>query len=337
MRLLIIGNRGGSNIGESLERAAIAEGHDVTLLAASDAMKGPATLRRLRWHLLGRTPLRLEAFSKQVVACCSTWHPEVVLCTGFAPVNASALKTIGSLGIRRLVFLTDDPWNPAHRADWFLSALGHYDHVFNPRHGNMSTLRDFCQNVAYLRFGYDPDLFFPEPTSLAQPPESDCPILFAGGADAERVPYIASLLSLNLPIRLYGSYWERYPETRSLTKGQLEIAELRRVIARCGIALCLVRRANRDGHCMRTFEVPAVGACMLTEDTEEHRDIFGPEGEAVCYFGSIEELVEKAKWLSREHETRQRLAERAHRVVVEGRNTYRDRLVEVLSVAGFAA
>ena len=79
-----------------------------------------------------------------------------------------------------------------------------------------------------------------------------------------------------------------------------------------------------------------MGACMLTEDTEEHRDIFGPEGEAVCYFSSIEELVEKAKWLSREHQTRQRLAERAHRTVVDGRHTYRDRLVEMLTVAGIA-
>ena len=55
----------------------------------------------------------------------------------------------------------------------------------------------------------------------------------------------------------------------------------------CGAAkvnLCLVRRAKRDGHVMRSFEIAAVGGCMLAQDTDEHREIFGPEGEAVRLF-----------------------------------------------------
>ena len=40
------------------------------------------------------------------------------------------LGAIGRLGIERINFLTDDPWNPAHHAPWFMKALPEYDEVF---------------------------------------------------------------------------------------------------------------------------------------------------------------------------------------------------------------
>jgi spore maturation protein CgeB len=43
--------------------------------------------------------------------------------------------------------------------------------------------------------------------------------------------------------------------------------------------------SSRDGHIKRSFEIAAVGGCMLAQDIDEHREIFGSEGEAVVYFG----------------------------------------------------
>src|SRR5690606_33955463 len=96
------------------------------------------------------------------------------------------------------------------------------------------------------------------------------------------------------------------------------------------VALCLVRRANRDGHVMRSFEIPAIGACMLTEDTQEHREIFGEEGNAVVYFRSCDEMIEKLDWLLNHVSERQRLAKTAHELIVNGHHAYKDRLVSML-------
>ena len=82
---------------------------------------------------------------------------------------------------------------------------------------------------------------------------------------------------------------------------------------------------------MRTFEVPAVGACLLTEDTPEHREIFGPEGEAVIYFQSVPEMLQKAQWLLEHEQERQRLAQNAHDLITQGNHTYTDRLKTMLS------
>ncbi len=81
---------------------------------------------------------------------------------------------------------------------------------------------------------------------------------------------------------------------------------------------------------MRTFEVPATGACLLAEDTSEHREIFGDDGHAVVYFRTLEGMVTKLRWLLTHNEERQRLARVAHHLIVDGRNTYADRLTEML-------
>jgi spore maturation protein CgeB len=99
------------------------------------------------------------------------------------------------------------------------------------------------------------------------------------------------------------------------------------------INLCLVRRLNRDGHVMRSLEAAALGACMLVEDTDEHRDLFGPEGEAVCYFRSAADASLAARRLVADPREIARLAESAWRKVTTGAHTYGDRLAAMVSLA----
>src|SRR5581483_8473498 len=109
-----------------------------------------------------------------------------------APMDAGALEQIGRYGVARLNFLTDDPWNQNHRAEWFLRALPRYDVVFTPRLQNLEDLRKIgCANVQYLPFAYAPEIHFPEPLSNPEEVERySADIVFAGGADNDRLPYL---------------------------------------------------------------------------------------------------------------------------------------------------
>jgi spore maturation protein CgeB len=84
---------------------------------------------------------------------------------------------------------------------------------------------------------------------------------------------------------------------------------------------------------MRTFEAAAMGGCLLIEDTAEHREIFGRDGDAVVYFRSIPEMVGRAKSLLQHDADRYRLASAAHARVTQGGNTYADRLQRIIEVA----
>ena len=85
---------------------------------------------------------------------------------------------------------------------------------------------------------------------------------------------------------------------------------MRRLHAEIPISVCLVRRANRDGHVMRTFEAPAMGACLAMEDTEEHRAIFGEDGDNVVYFSDPKSLVLACRRLLEKPALRRQLREK---------------------------
>src|SRR5690242_14840809 len=258
--LLIVGNSGEEHVGSHLRRAATELGIATEFADSSRAAGGPV-LSRLSWRLLGHRPGRLNRFSAEIVEMCASARPEVLLTTGISPVSADALEKIGSMRIRRVNLLTDDPFNPAHRAPWFLEALRNYDEVLSTRKANIADLRLLgCRDARYLPFGYAPHLHFDPRISEDRRRELESDVVFAGGADADRIPYIDALARAGLKIGLYGGYWDRYSQTRRLGNGVKPPAFVREAIAAAKVALCLVRRANRDGTCMRTFELAAIGA-----------------------------------------------------------------------------
>jgi hypothetical protein len=334
-RVLIVGHPGETHLGGHLMRAAASLGVDATIVDASAAYDGSAWRRRANWWLRGHRPARLEAFTRAVVDAAHNAAPDVLLATGLAPVTVDGLRTIAATGVRLVNYLTDDPWNPAHRAPWFFSALRAYDDVFTPRQSNLGDLRTIgASDVSYLPFGYDPDIHRP-PSTLTNDDRLryEADVMFAGGADRERVATLRPLIADGLRVALYGGYWDRDPATRASARGFLDAEGIRHAVGAARLCLCLVRRANRDGHAMRSFEVPAIGGCPLVEDTSEHRAIFGPDGDAAAYFDSPEAMVREARALLSAPERRRQLADAAHARITRGGHTYRDRLTVILETA----
>jgi spore maturation protein CgeB len=331
MGLVIVGNQGGTNIGSSLARAATELGIEAHHCDARLAFQAPRWLARINWKLRDHRPTNLSEFSRYVVETCRQQQPTCLIGTGLAPLEKSALTIISEMGIRCINYLTDDPWNANFSSHWFFAALPCYDDVFTPRQANISELRTIgCPHVEYLPFGFDPLLFYREASLM--PTNEQYDVIFAGGCDKDRVPYIAALANAGFKIALYGDYWERSPYTKPYYKGHADPETLRQATSNAKVALCLVRRANRDGHVMRSFEVPAVKTCMLAEATAEHQAIFGDDLAAVAYFQSIPEMVEKLHFLIRDEERRAQLAAAAHCIVMKKSHTYKDRLKTMLRI-----
>lgn len=293
MRLLIIGNPRPTHVGHHFLRAAQSLGWTVEILDVNAAFEAPLWLRRVYWHLFGHRPVHLEAFSESVVAECCKFKPDLVLVTGIAPVSASALRKLKQNGFRVVNFLTDDPWNRQHHAPWFLKALKLYDHVFTPRHANEPDLeRHGVAAFSYLPFAYAPEDHHP-PASLNESVRQKWSglVAFIGGADADRVTVVRALVKAGLPVGLWGGYWSDYEDLAPYARGHADSETCRQIIASASVNLCLVRRANRDGHSMRSYEIPAVGGCVVAEDTTDHRELYGIHGEAVFYFTNLNDLI----------------------------------------------
>jgi len=328
--LMIVGNKGGTNIADSFCRAATSIGWNVEFCAASQAYSENIWLQRLAWHLGGHRPVRLHKFSASVEATAKRARPSVLLSTGLAPVTATTLSKLKAQGLRCLHYSTDDPWNPGQCAQWFLRSLPIYDHIFSVRHSNLNDFhRNGCANVSFLPFAYDPFLFYSE-RAIIEPGEKSH-ILFVGGADSDRVPILTEIINSGLAVALYGDNWGRYKHLQKYYYGRADESMLRDLTIRASVNLCLCRRANRDGHVMRSFEIPAIGGFMLAEDTEEHRELFGTEGECVLYFASGREAIVKANWALQNPSERRRMSSAAHQRIVRNPNSYLDRLKVMLS------
>lgn len=324
----------GTHLGGSFLRAAQGLGLKTTVFNTAEAFAGNFALRKALWHLGGRRPLHLEHFSARVVTVCAANHVDLLLATGAAPITASALRALRANGTISVNYSTDDPWNRQQFSPWYLRALPEYDRVFTTRRANIEDFRRLNGGrVHHLPFAYDEWLWRDEEPS-AEVASHD--VLFVGGADADRADFMREFIAGGGRVALVGAYWDRFSDLKPLFLGQKGVAEISALTRAAKINLCLVRRANRDGHVMRSFEIGALGACALVEDTAEHREIFGEDGECVRYFQSPRGAAEIAQWLILRPDERARLRGAIKERIRSGAHTYRDRLVSILAQVGIA-
>lgn len=297
MKILFVGDSGGASIAESMLLAARELGHEASLIPTGNAFRSSALRRRISWHLLGRRPPRLESFSQRVLESARVFQPDHVVAIGLAPIEASVVAQLSF--VRRAIFLSE---NHSPAAKWFFDALPSYDAVFTPCRDGMTDLRARgCEDVRYLKYGYDPRHFHADP----QPKAYDA--YFAGPANAERARFMDPLLN-----------------------GEFELAQAREdwppERVRVATAAARVNICTGDGACC--FEVAAVGGAMLVQEKEETQEIFGDD---VVYFKTPKGLDSKFRALLADEPLRQRLATQVQRRIRQGNHTYRDRLIEILS------
>jgi spore maturation protein CgeB len=331
MKLAIVGGFGGTHIGGSLAKAAAKLGLSASTFDIAEAMHGNRVLRALKWRFAGHRPLQLARFSTDVVAACAKIRPDVLISTGAAALTRKSLLALRAMNIVCVNYSTDDPWNEKQRARWYLRALPAYSAVITARQANID---DFCalgcSDVRYLPFGYDDELFVP-PDGAIDAPSYD--VLFVGGADRDRIAFVRAFMRNGPKLTVAGGYWDRVQGMQHCTLGLQSPEALRALTAAAKVNLCLVRRANRDDNVMRSFEIGAIGGCMIAEETPGHRAIFGPEGEAVRYFRAPEDAAASARSLLADPAARARLAASLRKRIGAGGHTYRDRLAAMIEIA----
>jgi len=328
--IMVIGLDRIAEVGTYFRYAATARGMDVRFMCAERAHTSSRWLRSIARRLNGDHPLRAHEFHQAVSRQLASGRPRWLLTTGTAPVLRETLQEARRLGVKSLNFSTDDPWSARHASRWFFSALKEYDAVATPRAGTISDfLRRGVRRVAHVPFGYCPDVHRPAEGVVEDFSAGD--VFFAGGCDDDRLPFFQAIVKAGFRPRLYGAYWDRHSGMRPFHHGFASLSEMATLHARTPVSVCLVRRSNRDEHVMRTYEAAAMGACLAMEDTPAHRQLFGQDQESVIYFSDPESLVNACRRLLADPRLRQRLRVAARQVVVNGRNTYADRLDQMLA------
>jgi len=292
-------------------------------------------VHKIAYRLLGRRPLTFWRYNASLKAVALKFCPDVLLVVKGAYIAPHTLEEI-KCGTGALVinYATDDPFNSVVSSKTLLSCISKYDIYVCTKKAIIDDVRRAgAKQVLYVPFGYKPSIHFPEkPASLEEKTRFESDVVFIGGGDQERFLFFEALVRALPEIRLhlYGGYWEKHPDLHFYHKGFAVGRNYRLALGGSKIAVNLVRRANRDGHVMRTFEIPACNGFMLAERTHEHLELFR-EGKEMACFSSPEELIDQVRYyLSHEFE-RVQIANAGHQKVVSERYSYKDRLEQIFN------
>lgn len=337
-RVLLVGNRSFWHVGACFRRALAGLGLPHRFVDESAGSLPPGT----PWavgalaKVAGYRAWMRRRLNDRILSSAVEFKPDVIVVLGGAfmlPETLDRLKATS--GATLVCYALDDPFNALHRTHRFIAGIPKYDVYASVRRTNLADLNAAgARRTAQVLCGYDPALHFPEaPAGPEERTRFTSDVVFAGGADRDRYPLLRRLAGEpDLALRLYGGFWDRNPHLRPLHRGFAYGRDYRLAIGGAKVSLCLVRQANRDGHVMRTFEIPACGGFLLADRTGEHAELFAEDREAVFYSGEVELLDKLRFYLTRDSE-RNRIARAGYDRITSGANTWRDRLGELLAHA----
>jgi spore maturation protein CgeB len=270
-------------------------------------------------HRLG-WPLDTEGANAAVLAALEQ-RPFDVLWVEKAPcLHASTLRRSRALqpDLALSFFSEDDLASRVHRSHPMTAAFAEYDLVVTTKRRNLTegTLaRLGARNVHFEAKTFDPARHRPLPLGELDRQRLGAQAGFVGTYELARAEGCLHLAEAGLTVRVFGNGWERceleHPNLlieRRPVSGDVYV----RALLATPLQLGFLRKQVDDRHTDRSVEIPACGAFLLAERSDEHLELFA-EGREAAYFDDHAELRERARFYLNHPELRAAIA-RAGRV-----------------------
>jgi hypothetical protein len=284
----------GSNA-QSFRSAFEALGHSVVAIEteACYAHYGRSlALRAAYWHL--RRPLRrhTRVVREEALEAARTMRPELVFACKANYFDGDLLEDIRKAsGALLLHWHPDDYRNPLNSSSEFRNAIPVYDVQVTPKTSNVAEFAaDGARRVEFVPYSYDPEVHRPVPPGNGSTRDA----VFVGTFERDRAGVLERAAREGIDLEVWGGVWDRLPKASPLRAHcryrEVLGDEMAATLASARLCLGFLRKANRDLHTARTFEIPACGGVMLTERTDEQRSFF-EEGKEALYFDDAGEMI----------------------------------------------
>ncbi|WIW47823.1 glycosyltransferase [Bradyrhizobium sp. 62B] len=305
-------------------------GHDVFQIDPEEHLRFPGLTKAWIYHLggLGLDSLVASQTERQIGTATFdiAWIDPGDL---VGPRTATILRN----RCTKLVSLNlDNPFVSRDKYRWrnYLQALRLFDLFATPRESSAKAAISFGAKRAIRITQAADELMSRNPEQLSDKDVARyrSPVSFIGTWMPERGPFLASLIELGVPLKIFGPRWTKAPEYARLrdhvTAVNLSGQEYIKAIRCADIALCLLSKGNQDLHTTRSLEIPAVGSLLCAERTQDHLDMYEDGGEAI-FFSNVHECAERCLDLLRTPDLIAKMAARG-----QARNTRNNHFNEKL-------
>lgn len=222
--------------------------------------------------------------------------------------NFSLLKKLTKCKLS--LYSNDDPWADKFKFRNFIGGIQHCDAFFYYREKNKFDAEKLVTNLKTFSLlpYFNPDVHHPCPSGGSKKFD----VIFVGHyEDDGRAEKLLAVKENGFRLGLFGSGWDvayahfgdcLFEDIKPLTgKAYME------TVASASVALCFLSKINADGYTRRNFELPAMGACVLSERTAQLENLY-EEGREIVFFDSSTDLIDKLTFLLGDETYRQKIA-----------------------------
>jgi hypothetical protein len=358
VKILFLGAIGDGQTSQMRLRALRRLGHQVVGVETATPWLQGHWLRRQAERRLGRGAT-IGRINRSVLDAARAFRPNLVWAEKQEHLRVETVEALRQGGAR-LVHFTPDPyfslaWKRTALMD---AAIGRFDALVYCKAYERADYAALGKPLVYMPLGYCDETHRP----LSSPdPRWRCALGFLGGWEPRREQLLRQVKGAVEDLKIWGGYWDflrdgRWSVRRQVILGQLAGGERFRIrkderlaaawqggevyaddyaraLTGSRIGLGFLRQVCPDQHTTRTFEIPACGALLLADRTEEHRGFF-EEGREAEFFSSADELVDKAKFYAGHENERAAIAAAGRERCVKGGYAYVSRLGVALSELG---
>ena len=190
------------------------------------------------------------------------------------------------------------------------------------------------ERVIAVGNGFDPGTHAPMATTPTDRATYGGEVGFIGRYEPARARVIRYLGRNGISVRVWGpGRWPRSMGDRvKVEKRAIWGGEYRLALNCFDIVLCLLTKVVPEQNTTRSIEIPASGAFMIAERTQEHQALF-VEGTEAEFFSSKEELLAKIRHYLANPSQRAEIAAAGRRRCLKSGYSNRDRMDEMLHVS----
>lgn len=288
-------------------------------------------------RIINRLPLinkmHFELENKRLIREVNKLKPDCIFVMKGTDLYPETLKYIRAEHpkIKLACFNPDDPFNlnNASSKTSILACMDYYDHYFIWSKALKSKIEERGIKAHYLPFATDKELIYPvEPTGTSYD------LAFIGNGDKERNEWIAAIAKemksreVAFGFHVFGANIQ--PVDGITVEGQRNGRAYLEAMVSSKVNINILRLQNKNATNMRTFEIPASGAFMMHESSDEAKAIFIEDQEAV-YFSSIEELIEKTTYYLEHEEERLAIARKGYLKAISYEQSYNQRILNIIN------
>ncbi len=283
-------------------------------------------------------PVDMTHANAQILAAAEQETPNVLWIDKGLTIDPNTLRSVRAKHPQCVIvgYSPDDMMNPANQSRRFKAGLPEYDLYFTTKSYGVAELQKLgARRSSFIGNAYDPAIHRPVVPTDQQRVEYGGVVGFIGQWEEARSASVCELARAGVPVRVWGSEDWRKCRYRSsfLRLENRPIWGQDYALALCSfdINLCFLRECNRDLQTTRTMEIPACGAFMLAERTDEHLALF-EEGKEAEFFANNAELIDKTRYYIAHPAERRAIAEAGRQRCLRSGYSNQDRMVQMMEV-----